>query len=136
MINATTIAKMKRGSYLINTARGGLVNEAALVEALDSGYLQGAGLDVFDPEPPKPNNPLLHRDNVIATPHVAGVTIQSKDRLWKQAIAQALQVLRGEQPPNILNPEVWERMMERRSRSMAAVASNGINGNEQAAAMN
>ncbi|HZQ06142.1 MAG TPA: hydroxyacid dehydrogenase [Anaerolineae bacterium] len=116
IINAASLAQMKRGAYLINTARGGLVDERALIEALDSGHLKGAGLDVFDPEPPASDNPLLHRENVIATPHIAGASMQSKDRLWQQAIAQALQVLRGERPPNLLNPECWARLQERRAR--------------------
>ena len=91
----------------MNTARGTLVDEAALLAALESGHLAGAGLDVFDPEPPSPDNPLLHRNEVIATPHIGGVTMASKDRLWREAITQALQVLAGEKPPSIVNPEVW-----------------------------
>ncbi len=98
---------MKPGAVLINTARGGLIDEQALLEALDSGRLAGAGLDVFDPEPPNPGNPLLHRTDVIATPHIAGATLAGKDRLWRAAITQALQVLRGERPASLANPEVW-----------------------------
>ncbi len=108
LINAERLAKMKPGAYLINTARGGLVDEAALIRALEAGHLRGAGLDVFDPEPPAPNNPLLHRDDVVTTPHIASSTTAGKDRLWRTAISQALQVLRGERPPNLCNPEVWE----------------------------
>jgi len=84
------------------------VDEAALLAALDSGRLHGAGLDVFDSEPPRPDHPLLNRDDVIATPHIAGATQASKDRLWSGAISQALQVLRGERPPHLINPEVWQ----------------------------
>jgi len=107
MINAERLALMKPGAILINTARGGLIDETALLQALDSGHLRGAGLDVFEPEPPNPTNQLLHRDNVIATPHIAGATIAGKDRLWRAAIAQALQVLKGERPPHLVNPDVW-----------------------------
>ena len=103
MINAQRLALMKPGAILINTARGGLIDETALLQALDSGHLRGAGLDVFEPEPPNPTNQLLHRDNVIATPHIAGATIAGKDRLWRAAIAQALQVLKGERPPHLVN---------------------------------
>jgi D-3-phosphoglycerate dehydrogenase len=125
LINSKTLAQMKKGAYLINTARGGLVDEKALLEALQSGHLHGAGLDVFDPEPPSPEHPLLQLDNVIATPHIAGASMQSKDRLWEQAIAQALQVLRGEMPPNILNPQVWSRILERRASASAAAGMKG-----------
>lgn len=69
--------------------------------------MRGAGLDVFEREPPRPDNPLLHRDDVVATPHVASATGAGKDRLWHMAITQALQVLRGERPPHLVNPEVW-----------------------------
>jgi D-3-phosphoglycerate dehydrogenase len=125
LMNRETLAQMKEGAYLINSARGGLVDERALLEALQSGHLHGAGLDVFDPEPPPPDHPLLQLDNVVATPHIAGASMQSKDRLWQQAIAQALQVLRGEMPPNILNPEVWSRLLERRARALASTSLNG-----------
>src|SRR5262249_51818271 len=107
IINAERLATMKPGSYLVNAARGALVDQAALLAALESGHLHGAGLDVFPNEPPDPKSPLLQRDDVIATPHVAGATQASKDRLWSQAIAQVLQVLRGERPPHLANPEVW-----------------------------
>lgn len=107
LVDAEALARMKPGSILINAARGGLVNERDLLQALESGHLGGAGLDVFDPEPPEPGNPLLHRADVIATPHVAGVTVQSKERLWRSAITQALEALRGKRPRDLLNPEVW-----------------------------
>jgi D-3-phosphoglycerate dehydrogenase len=98
---------MKPGAYLINAARGGLVDEAALLAALERGHLRGAGLDVFDPEPPRTDHPLLQRDDVMATGHVAGATAASKDRLVEGALRQALMALRGERPPHLLNPEVW-----------------------------
>lgn len=107
MLNAERLALMKPGAYLVNAARGGLVDQAALLAALESGHLHGAGLDVFPQEPPDPQSPLLHRDDVIATPHIAGATIAGKNRLWTIAITQALQVLRGERPESLANPEVW-----------------------------
>ncbi len=107
LLDAERIAQMKQGAILVNTARGGLVDEGALLAALEGGHLRGAGLDVFDPEPPEPTNPLLGRSDVIATPHIAGATGASRDRLWRAAIAQALQVLRGERPAGLANPEVW-----------------------------
>jgi D-3-phosphoglycerate dehydrogenase len=107
LINAARLAQMKPGAFLINTARGKLVDESALIKALESGHLRGAGLDVFDPEPPKPDNPLLKMVNVVATPHVASSTTAGKERLWRTAISQALQALQGERPQNLCNPEVW-----------------------------
>jgi D-3-phosphoglycerate dehydrogenase len=106
-MNAERLAQMKRGAYLINAARGALVDETAVLHALDSGLLSGFGADVFDPEPPNLDNPLLYREDVVATPHIASATAASRDRLWRGAITQALQALRGERPPNLLNPEVW-----------------------------
>ena len=107
LINADRLAQMKPGAYLVNAARGGLVDEAALLNALETGHLGGAGLDVFDPEPPRPDHPLLQRDDVIASGHVASATQASKDRLLEGAILQALSILRGERPPYLVNPEIW-----------------------------
>ncbi|MCC7447889.1 MAG: hydroxyacid dehydrogenase [Anaerolineae bacterium] len=107
LINAARLAQMKPGAYLINTARGGLVDESALLAALECRQLSGAGLDVFEHEPPAPDSPLLTREDVIATPHLAGVTSTSKDRMVREAIQQVLQVLHGEQPAHVVNPQVW-----------------------------
>jgi len=107
MIDAARLAQMKQGAILINAARGGLVDEKALLAALEKGRLRGAGLDVFESEPPSPDHPLLARADVIATPHIAAATGASKDRLWRVAIGQALQVLGGERPAHLVNPEVW-----------------------------
>lgn len=107
MINAERLAQMKPGAYLINAARGALVDEAALLNALESGRLSGAGLDVFDCEPPPADHPLLARDDVIATPHLAGPSPAGRQRMWEGAISQALQVLRNERPMHLLNPDVW-----------------------------
>ena len=107
MMSVERLAQMKPGAILINAARGGLVDEVALIEALERGHLQGAGLDVFASEPPSPDNPLLNRDDVIVTPHIAAATGAGKDRLWQTAIRQALQILQGERPAHLVNPEVW-----------------------------
>jgi D-3-phosphoglycerate dehydrogenase len=107
LIDANRLSQMKRGAILINTSRGGLVHESALLDALDRGALRGAGIDVFEREPPPPDHPLLHRDDVIATAHIAAATFACKNRLWSTAIAQVAQVLRGERPTHLLNPEVW-----------------------------
>lgn len=107
LINAERLAQMKAGSYVINTSRGSLVDEHALLDALERGQLRGAGLDVFDPEPPAADNPLLHRDDVFTTPHIGGVTFSSRRRFWQESIGQAMQVLKGERPANLVNSDVW-----------------------------
>jgi D-3-phosphoglycerate dehydrogenase len=107
LINAARLARMKPVAILINAARGGLVDEQALFDALSSGHLAGAGLDVFEVEPPPPDHPLLGLRNVVATPHIAGATLAGKDRLWQTAISQTLQVLQGEKPPHLINSGVW-----------------------------
>jgi D-3-phosphoglycerate dehydrogenase len=107
LVNADRLARMKKGAILINTARGGLVDEAALLAALESGHLHGVGVDVFDTEPPPADHPLLARPDVIATPHVAAATTAAKVRLWEGAIRQALEVLEGQRPAHLVNPEVW-----------------------------
>lgn len=98
-------AQMKPGALFINTARGGLVDEEALEDALERGHLRGAGLDVFQDEPPGPDHPLLRRSNVVATPHIASATTAGKHRLWTSAIQQALDVLHGQKPAHVLNPD-------------------------------
>ena len=113
LMNAERFAQMKPGAVFINVSRGGHVDETALAAALDSGHLFGAGLDVTDPEPPEAGNPLLGRDNVVITPHVASATVLGRRRLVVHALEQVLQVLRGERPPHLLNPEVWEAVRER-----------------------
>jgi D-3-phosphoglycerate dehydrogenase len=114
-MNAERFAQMKRGAIFINVSRGGIVDESALIAALDSGHLFGAGLDVTDPEPPEAGNPLLYRDNVILTPHIASATRAGRRRIFLAAMERMLYALRGEQPPDLLNPEVWPRVLERRA---------------------
>jgi D-3-phosphoglycerate dehydrogenase len=109
LLNAERLLQMKPGSYLVNCARGGLVDDQALLQALDRGHLQGAGLDVFEQEPPPAQHPLLNRDDVIATPHIAAATDASKRALWTSAITQALQALQNELPPHVVNPDAWRK---------------------------
>jgi D-3-phosphoglycerate dehydrogenase len=96
LINASRLAKMKPTAYLINTARGGIVVEAALHDALVSGRLAGAGLDVFEQEPPPLGHALFDLPNVIIAPHVAGVTREALDRMGEQTARNMLSVLDGE----------------------------------------
>ncbi len=109
LINARTLALMRRGSYLINVARGTVIDEAALIDALRSGQLAGAGLDVFDPEPAAADNPLFSLPNTICTPHIASYTSASVLRMRMMICAQVASALRGERPTELVNPEVWER---------------------------
>lgn len=95
MINADSLATMKRGVFLVNCARGGLVDQEALLAALDLGHVAGAGLDVTDPEPLPVGHPLLLHPNVIVTPHVASATVAGRRRLYEHAIENALNVLAG-----------------------------------------
>ena len=107
LFDAARFAAMKPGAVFVNTARGGLVDLAALADALDSGRLFAAGVDVTDPEPLPPDHPILARDDVVVTPHVAAATVEAKRRIFEMAFAQVLQVLAGQRPPNLVNPEVW-----------------------------
>ena len=107
MFDATRLAQMKATAYLVNTARGGIVDEHALHSALTQGTIAGAGLDVFDPEPPLPENPLASLPNVITAPHVAGVTVEAFDRMAAVTVQNILDVLDGN--PNVdhvVNKEV------------------------------
>ncbi|MDP1748810.1 MAG: hydroxyacid dehydrogenase [Reyranella sp.] len=95
MFNAETLALMKPDAFLVNTARGGIVNEEALYNALSTGKLRGAGLDVLDKEPPDPANKLFGLENVIFSPHMAGVTKEASDRMAVTAIENILSVFDG-----------------------------------------
>jgi D-3-phosphoglycerate dehydrogenase len=103
MINAARLSVMKKGAILINTARGALVDELALADALRSGHLASAGLDVFEREPVALDNPLLNLANVVLTDHIASHTWAGHHRLYEMAVRHALQALRGEKPDCQLN---------------------------------
>lgn len=116
MMNADTFGRMKKGAIFITTARGGIHDEAALVQALRSGHLAGAGIDVWDQEPPPLAHPLLAMDNVFATFHVAGVTVESRRNVASISAEQIVGLLAGERPPRLINPEVWPAFEKRRMR--------------------
>lgn len=106
MFSAKEFARMPKGSYLINCARGSVVDETALYEALESGQLAGAGLDVMEHEPFDVGNPLLRLSNVIFTPHVAGVTAQASERTHALVVDSTLSLLKGKAVSNLANPDV------------------------------
>lgn len=110
MINADALAKMRSDAYLINLARGGLVDEKALYHALTQGLIAGAALDTFEVEPVTPDNPLLSLDNVWATPHYLGATWEGLAQLAAAAQDAALNLTQGQYPGyNIVNPEIYKK---------------------------
>jgi len=106
LINEDKIRLMRKRPYIINTARGAIIDEKALYKALKEGWIAGAALDVFEIEPPPENNPLFELDNVVLTPHIAWYTEEALRRLEMSAVEEAIRILRGELPRNIVNREV------------------------------
>ena len=117
MIGARQFALMQPHTYFITTARGFIHDEAALVEALRDKRIAGAGLDVWAKEPPPPDHPLLQFDNVLASPHTAGVTKEARANMGRIAAEQILDALDGKRPPRLINPEVWPRYAKRFERT-------------------
>jgi D-3-phosphoglycerate dehydrogenase/(S)-sulfolactate dehydrogenase len=110
LIDAAALARMKPTAYLVNTARGPLVDESALVEALQRGRLGGAALDVFHTEPLPMASPLRTAPRLVLTPHMAGTTAQSAAAMMHMAVENAVRVLRGERPLSCVNPEALDRV--------------------------
>ena len=107
LFNAARLGRMKKGAFIVNTARGGIIDEPALHAALTSGHLAGAGLDVFEEEPTPVNNDLLMLDTVIASPHMAGVTVEAVAAMAVATAQNILSVLDGEPiRDNVINKEV------------------------------
>lgn len=110
MLNASTLSLLPRGSVLVNTARGGLLDYAALPALLDSGQLGAVALDVFDEEPPPRSWPLLGRDNVLLTPHLAGATQETAERAASILAADVARFISGQTPEHVANPEVLAQL--------------------------
>jgi D-3-phosphoglycerate dehydrogenase len=117
MIGAREFAAMQPHAYFITTARGFIHDEDALLEALRDKRIAGAGLDVWAKEPPPPEHPLLQFDNVLASPHTAGVTREARENMGRIAAEQMLDALDGKRPPRIINPEVWPDYARRFERT-------------------
>lgn len=107
MISEPQLRAMKPGSYLVNTARGELVDEEALAKALEEGWIAGAASDVMTKEPPDASHPLLRQDNFILSPHAGAATEESALRMGILSVENALQVLNGKRPYHVINPEVY-----------------------------
>ena len=103
LIDAAAIRRMKKGAYLVNAARGPVVDEKALIAALQSEHLGGAGLDVFEQEPTPVDNPLMRMENVFFSPHVGGATMEAEARVLEVVRANLTRVLDGEEPSNVVN---------------------------------
>jgi len=106
LIGARELGWMKPDAILVNTSRGGVIDEVALIQSLKEKKIAGAGLDVLAQEPPEPNNPLKELDNVILTPHIAGLTLECGIRVSVEAVKAFLDVSQGRKPEGIVNPEV------------------------------
>ena len=117
MIGERELKLMKKTAFIINTARGAILDEKALIKALKEGWIAGAALDVFEEEPPNPDNPLLKMDNVFVTPHFASCTHEAYQREAFMAAEEVLRVLKGKIPKFIANPEVLQKKRERLSLS-------------------
>ena len=109
LINAAALAKMKKGSFLINVSRGNLVDEQALEAALKSGHLGGCAMDVGRAADQMPMLPLASRPDVIATPHIAGLTVPAIEHQSMETVAQAAEIAKGRAPKGSVNAEHWKR---------------------------
>ena len=116
MFSAAQFAAMRPTAYFVNTARGGIHDESALEAALIAGRIAGAGVDVFLKEPPDPEHPLLRLPNVVATPHIAGLTEESMRAMSQAAAEQWIALFEGRVPPRLVNPEAWPHYAERFER--------------------
>lgn len=113
LIGRDQLARMKPTAYFVTTARGPVHDEDALYDALVEGRIAGAGIDVFHDEPPDPGHPLLSLDNVVATPHTAGITVEAVRDIGRATADQWITIFSGKVPPRLVNPEAWPEYAER-----------------------
>ena len=106
LIDKKELEMMKETAFLINTSRGPVINEKALIQALKDGKIRGAGLDVWDPEPPSADNPLLKMDNVVTLPHIASASVETRTKMINMAIENLNAILDGKIPPHLINKDV------------------------------
>lgn len=108
LIDRSALRRMKPGAFLVNLARGGITVENDVADALRDGTIAGAALDVFEQQPLPPDHAFWQAPNLLISPHVAGISKASIEAMGKSSIGQCLQVLQGERPPHLVNPEIWE----------------------------
>jgi phosphogluconate 2-dehydrogenase len=108
LIGEKEFARMRPSAFFINIARGRIVDEKALIAALQQGRIRGAGLDVFEKEPLPADSPLVTMPNVVATPHIGSATFETRYAMAALAVTNLISALRGERPANPVNPQVWE----------------------------
>ena len=113
IINQDFFKNMKNTAFIINTCRGGTIDEKSLIDALKKGYIAGAGLDVFEQEPIQDNNPLIEMPNVIMTPHTAGTSTGSDEILYQYVGQETYRILNGQWPMSLVNPDVQSRISNR-----------------------
>jgi D-3-phosphoglycerate dehydrogenase len=116
MMSTREFALMRPHAYFVTTARGGIHDEDALADALASRKIAGAGLDVWEDEPPPHDHKLMAFDNVLVSPHTAGATHEARDNMARIAAEQLIDILDGKRPPRLINPEVWPAYCERFER--------------------
>lgn len=109
LIGEEQLKCMKKSAFIVNTARGAIINEDALIKALKEGWIAGAALDVFTKEPPELDNPLLRMENVLVTPHTASFTSEAFQREAFMAAEEVLEILQGKKPRAVANPEVFSK---------------------------
>ena len=109
MVGKRELAGMKKGAFVVNTARGGIVAEKSLLEALNSGHIAAAAIDAWETEPPDPKDPLLNHPNLLGTPHYGGTTEESLYRVGIAVVEEVVRVLQGQPPKNPVNPEVLKK---------------------------
>jgi glyoxylate reductase len=109
MFDAGAFRRMKRTAVFINASRGGVVNQADLIAALEAGDIFAAGLDVTDPEPPPPDDPIYSAPNLVLTPHIASATFEARSRMAEMAAKNVVAGLAGVPLPHAVNPEVETR---------------------------
>lgn len=126
MFDASAFSAMKQGALFISTARGGIHDETALAQALQSGHLRGAGLDVWAVEPPGADHPLLAMDNVVATHHTAGVSHDARYNIAKVAAEQIRSLANGGRPARLVNPEVWPVYLQRFRQALQPAGAENI----------